>query len=180
MDILLIRHCAATGQEADAPLTEKGTADATRLADWLITEEIEAIYASPFSRAVATLEPLAARTGLPIRTDPRLQERILSAAPRADWLHHLEVSFRDFSYRLDGGESIGEAQARGLAALEDVASTGHARVAVASHGNLIAAILAAIDPAFGFEAWRAMTNPDVFRLTLEGGRPTRFRRIKRV
>lgn len=177
MELLLIRHCAATGQDPDAPLTAQGVADATDLAAWLAAERVDALHASPFARAVATLAPYAAEAALPIQHDARLQERVLSPIARADWLTHLEVSFRDHAFRLEGGESIAEAQARGLAALADIAAAGNARPAVASHGNLIAAILATIDPAFGFEAWRGMTNPDIYRLTYERGAPVAFRRV---
>lgn len=73
--------------------------------------------------------------------------------------------------------ALAEAQARGLAALADIAAAGHQRPAVASHGNLIAAILSAIDPAFGFAAWRTMSNPEIFRLTFSGTVPTAFERL---
>lgn len=177
MELLLIRHCAATGQAPEAPLTAQGTADAADLAAWLAAERVDALYASPFARAVATFAPYAAEAGLPIHHDSRLQERVLSPFDRADWLTHLETSFRDHAYRLEGGESIADAQARGLAALTEIAAAGDARPAVASHGNLIASILAAIDPAFGFDAWRGMTNPDIYRLVFSGRRPTRFDRL---
>lgn len=177
MDLLLIRHCAATGQEPDAPLTAQGSADARDLAVFLAAERVDALHASPFVRAVSTLAPYAAAAGLPINHDARLQERVLSPTPRADWLTHLETSFRDHAFRLEGGESIAEAQARGIAALAAIAAAGNSRPAVASHGNLIAAIFAAIDPAFGFESWRGMANPDIYRLTLDGGAPLAFRRV---
>jgi 2,3-bisphosphoglycerate-dependent phosphoglycerate mutase len=177
MQLLLIRHCAAAGQAAEAPLSETGVNDALRLADNLATSGIDALYSSPFTRAVTTLQPLADRLGLAIIRDDRLQERRLSTFDRADWLEHLQQSFADPAYRLEGGESLAEAQSRGLAALADIASAGHNRPAVASHGNLIAAVLCAIDPAFGFAGWRSMTNPDIFRLTLAGPKPVAFERI---
>ena len=55
---------------------------------------------------------------------------------------------------------------------------GHRLPAVASHGNLISSVLRAADPGFGFEAWRALKNPDLFELEFESGRLMRYRRIE--
>jgi 2,3-bisphosphoglycerate-dependent phosphoglycerate mutase len=80
--LYLIRHCSATGQAADAPLSREGQAQAERLADFLMSHEIERIVSSPFLRAQQTIEPLATRLKLEIRTDARLAERALSRVPR--------------------------------------------------------------------------------------------------
>jgi hypothetical protein len=45
-------------------------------------------------------------------------------------------------------------------------------IAVASHGNALAIYLGTIDASFGIEQWRAMRNPDLFRVVYEGERPT--------
>lgn len=178
MELLLVRHCASSGQAPGAPLSEAGAAQAEVLAGQLAGLGIDAIHASPFERAVASVRPLAARLGLPIATDERLRERLLAPMELDDWLAHLRRSFGDFSYRVDGGENLHEAQARGLAALKDIAARGDRLPAVASHGNLIAAVLAHADAGFGFEQWRAMRNPDVFRLTLKDGAPVAFTRME--
>jgi len=41
--------------------------------------------------------------------------------------------------------------------------------AIVIHGNLLALMLQKLDPAFGFEQWQGMTNPDVFRITFPSG-----------
>jgi len=71
MDLLLIRHGLPVRREllegpADPELSEAGTAQARLLADYLATETIHAVYASPLRRAYQTAEPLAAAFGLPI------------------------------------------------------------------------------------------------------------------
>jgi len=40
-------------------------------------------------------------------------------------------------------------------------------VAVSSHGNLIALALAADDPSVGFDFWRGMPMPAIYRLEHE-------------
>jgi len=50
----------------DPPLSDDGSVQAEELADRLIIEPIQHIFASPFRRAVQTAHPLAQRLGLPL------------------------------------------------------------------------------------------------------------------
>lgn len=69
MELLLIRHAlperieAAEGP-ADPGLTAVGHEQAALLAEYLSTEPIEAVYASPLRRATETAAPLADRLGV--------------------------------------------------------------------------------------------------------------------
>jgi len=71
---LPIRHATQDGSPADPPLSETGHAQARLTAEWLATESIDRIYASPMQRARQTAEPLAALVGLEIELDPRVVE----------------------------------------------------------------------------------------------------------
>lgn len=44
MNVYLIRHCKAEGQSAEAKLTEEGNAQAAKLADFLESKGIDAIW----------------------------------------------------------------------------------------------------------------------------------------
>jgi 2,3-bisphosphoglycerate-dependent phosphoglycerate mutase len=175
--LLLIRHCAATAQHPHAPLTAAGSRAAEALALRLRALSPDALYSSPYERAHATVRPFAALSGLPVRFDDRLRERVLSAEALADWQDHLRRSFADPDYRAPGGESIIEAQRRALASLADIAAEGHLLPAVVSHGNLIACVLLSIDAAFGFAQWQGLRNPDLFAVELDAGRPIGFLRL---
>lgn len=64
MELLLIRHGLPVRRElavgaADPELSEAGHAQARHLADYLSSEVLDAVYASPLRRAVQTAEPLA-------------------------------------------------------------------------------------------------------------------------
>ena len=61
--LYLVRHCQATGQEPDAPLTELGKQQAIALADWLSEVPIGRIISSPFIRAYQSAIPLSERLG---------------------------------------------------------------------------------------------------------------------
>lgn len=172
--LILIRHCQSSGQAPDAPLTAQGAADARALAARLATLGIGAVYSSPYARAVQTIEPFAAARGLSINIDFRLRERLLSAEPLDDWLDHVRASFADPDHRAPGGETLREAQARGLEAIAQIHADGSATAAVATHGNLTGALLQKMDPTFGFTAWQAMPNPALYRVTLLAGVPSAF------
>ncbi|WP_396128980.1 histidine phosphatase family protein [Exiguobacterium mexicanum] len=101
----LIRHCSATGQEPEAPLTEAGEQQALALADFFRDIPVDRIISSDYTRAVASITPLAASKQLTIETEPKLRERILSLEPRDDWFELLRHSFTDASFRLPGAES---------------------------------------------------------------------------
>ena len=53
--IIFVRHCESSGQASEAPLTAKGLADARDLVRCLVPLGIDAIYSSPYARAVQTI-----------------------------------------------------------------------------------------------------------------------------
>lgn len=50
--IFLVRHCKAAGQAPEARLTDEGQKQAEQLVYFFKDEDIEAIYSSPFVRAL--------------------------------------------------------------------------------------------------------------------------------
>lgn len=172
-----MRHCQSTGGMPESPLTDRGRAAAALLADRLMPLGPDAIYASPFSRAMSTVSPLATRLQTEVRVDERLRERVRSSEEIEDVADYLQRSFADEHYRVVGGESLRQAADRGLAALADVRRADHRCAVVASHRTLIASILRTIDPAFGLDEWREMTTPDVFNLRFDGLRLVAFERV---
>ena len=79
--IFLVRHAKA-GHRSDAnpddskrPLTSNGWAQAKALADALIDAGAKgSVHASPFTRCVQTVEPVAERLGVAVTPDRRLAE----------------------------------------------------------------------------------------------------------
>lgn len=69
MELLLVRHALPVRREvvdgpADPELSVEGFAQAERLAQYLASEPIAAIYVSPLKRAVQTATPMARRLGV--------------------------------------------------------------------------------------------------------------------
>jgi 2,3-bisphosphoglycerate-dependent phosphoglycerate mutase len=164
--VYFVRHCEAAGQEPGAPLTAAGEAQAVALADFLAPFPIDRILSSPYRRARDCIAPLAAQRGLPIETDDRLVERILTTAPLPDWRAHLRTSFTDLDYCLPGGESSHAAQARAVTVLNGLRRHPATTTVIVTHGNLLALLLQHCDDRVGFTTWEALTNPDVFAAAL--------------
>ncbi|MGB1084731.1 MAG: histidine phosphatase family protein [Ilumatobacteraceae bacterium] len=79
MELLFIRHALPIRREvtegaADPPLSDIGHQQAQLLTDYLASEHIDAIYASPLKRAVETAQPLSERHGKPSVLDAGLAE----------------------------------------------------------------------------------------------------------
>jgi len=175
--LLLVRHCASSGQHAEAPLSDAGRAQAEALARRLAVLPIDFALSSPYLRAQQTLAPFTERAGLPLHLDARWMERRLSPEPIDHWREVVARSFVDPDFRVPGGESGREVLERGRAALDAVFARGGDLPVVASHGQLISLLLHHIDPSFGFASWESLANPDVFELERNGSGALSFRRL---
>jgi len=173
--VYLIRHGKSSlkGEEAERGLEPEGLQHAAYLGERLaaLSPAVEAIYCSPYRRAILTLKPLAGRLGLPIQIEPDFHEKRMAAGP-VDNLKAARIKmWEDFEFRLPGGESNAEAQRRATEAIDRIrAAHPDQAVAIGSHGTLIGLILNAFQPSFGYEDWRAMPMPDIFRIDFPAGK----------
>jgi 2,3-bisphosphoglycerate-dependent phosphoglycerate mutase len=172
--IYIVRHAKADGQPFHAPLTLDGEEQARSLVSFLEKYPIEAIYSSPYRRALQTIRPFAERKELPIHEDDRLGERILSGKDLPDWRDKLRESFEDFSLVFPGGESNEDAMGRAASFIEEVVNSEEDHIVVVSHGNLTTLLLRCFDEKCGFDELFALTNPDVYLVKVEGGRVERI------
>lgn len=168
----LIRHCKATGQAPDAELTAEGRKQAEALTEFFKEIEISHIISSPFTRAIQSIEPLSASRDLAIQIDDRLAERVLSTEDLPDWMEKLEQSFNNFELKFEGGESASEAAERGAAVLAEAPDNA----VLVTHGNMMGLLLKKFEEAYGFEEWKALSNPDVYGLSIEGEKAS----VKRI
>jgi probable phosphoglycerate mutase len=128
---------------SDVALTETGRDQAERLGRWASTTNVDAVWASPLSRARATAAPAASALGLPIAIDGDLTEVDFGAAeghtlaelPRAD----VDAFLADpVNGAFPGAEDPLKAVERGMTALRRIAyrHTGE-RVLVVAHNTLL-------------------------------------------
>ena len=165
MKVLLIRHCSATGQHPEAPLSQEGESQALELAKFLHSLRVSRIVSSPFTRAISSASPLSDLTGISIEVDPRLAERALGEVVDGDWQRALRETFDNFDLTLSNGESSRLAQTRGRSVIDEAFASSHAVTAIFSHGNLLSLIANSFDRGIGYDFWANLSNPDVFELS---------------
>lgn len=167
--LYIVRHCQATGQDPNAPLTELGQQQAISLADWLGETQIERIISSPFVRAYQSIVPLAERLGLAVEFDERLIERVLSPIPLNNWQDKLAETFVNLDLSFSGGESSRTAMIRGVAIVNEVMEQAANPVAIVTHGNLMTLILKFFNEQIGYAEWVNLQNPDVYCVRFRNG-----------
>ena len=159
MLLYLIRHGEslynAEGRiqgQSDVALSPLGIRQARAIADAFVEEPLDAIFASPLQRAMQTAEPIAGRFGLAIRPDDRLMEIHAGIFQGLLWAE-IEAKFPDSArpwreqhpdFVIPGGESRRSLMVRGQAVLEAIREMPFRRVAVVSHGGILAGALKAL------------------------------------
>jgi 2,3-bisphosphoglycerate-dependent phosphoglycerate mutase len=167
--LYLVRHAESapdfTLAESDWPLSANGVAEAERLAAYAASFGATRLIASPYRRAVATLEPLARRLNLPIRTEFDLRERHLRDGYVENWDALLVQLWRDLDARMPNCESGTHCRQRVVRRIDALAREFAGETFIAcSHGNAIALFLGSIDVGVGYDAWKHMRNVEIFRL----------------
>lgn len=175
----LVRHAHADWTpDEDRPLSARGRVDATALARALGAPPIDAIYSSPFRRAVETIEPLAWACGVQPVIDDDLRERTLVVPAGASFEDAIAAAWGSPDVGVGGSESNRDAAVRGRRVVDDaVERHPGGRVVLSTHGNLLALVVGSFDPAFGLEQWRALTFPDAYRLTFRDAAFVHFARL---
>lgn len=170
----LLRHAESAPSrdlvEADWPLSRRGEDQAQALAPALAALGLTLLVSSPYLRAQQTVAPFARRAGLVIRIDPDLRERKLTEGMDDEWESLVRRAWADLSFQAPGGESGRECQRRVAACIWRWLSAHPGETLLfSSHGNAIGLFLNLLDPAFGFDQWRAMRNPHLFRFGFQAG-----------
>lgn len=163
-NIYMIRHCAAEGQEPEAPLTDKGIQQALDLAAFFEKRKVDRIISSPFKRAIQTIQPLASERDIVIEMNHQLSERVLSTRNMPDWYDKLRETYVNFELKYEGGESSREAANRVIEVVDEVLKSDAENTIIVTHGGLLSMLLNHFDKNFGFEQWATLSNPDVYLL----------------
>lgn len=171
--IYLVRHCEPDFSDPVNParmLTEKGREDAEALAGFFSGKRIDAIYSSPYTRAVETVTPLSRITRLPIITDTIFRERE-GGRGEDSFEEFNRHQWKDLTYKRPGGESIAETQERMITGINDVICENPGDDAViSSHGAAICSVMHYFRPTFGYHEFMRVIDfmPWVIRIQLHG------------
>lgn len=170
----LLRHAESapdrTLPEADWPLSLRGAGQARALVPRLQGLGITRLISSPFLRARQTVAPFANQAGLEVVIEEDLRERKLAEGYNVDWEILIRRAWTDLSYCAPGGESGLDCQKRVAASVARwMERCPGDTLLFSSHGNAIGLYLNLLDPAFGFDEWSTMHNPDLFQLHWQAG-----------
>ncbi|HJV17602.1 MAG TPA: histidine phosphatase family protein [Bacillales bacterium] len=170
--IYIIRHCEAEGQPSEAQLTDSGIKQVLDLAGFFSNIKIDRIIASPYKRAIQSIQPLAKRLNVEIEIDRQLTERVLSTENFSDWFEKLKQTFDDLELKFEGGETSHEAMKRIVDVVEGIFNGETKNTIIVTHGNLMSLLLMYFNKDFGFDDWQNLSNPDVFLLKNESNKIT--------
>lgn len=168
MDMVIIRHCEKSGDGLCDPLTERGAADAERLAARLAGQGIDAVFASPYRRSQETIAPFARAQGIEVITDARLQEWQISPTALREMRELAPRMVRDRHFRAPWSETLHEVWERLQPALRDIRASGARRPALACHFGVLTIALSHLADDFGPEHWREIGQPTAAHV--HGGR----------
>ena len=138
----LVQHAQKQPGGGDPELTALGHDQAARTARWLSRLGLVAVYSSPLRRARQTAEAIAAASGLQVRLDDRLRERMNwdGRSPLSDFLTEWDRCTRERDFVPVDGDSSHQAAARLRQFLaERIGEPGP--VAVVSHGGVTVDLL---------------------------------------
>ena len=163
--IYFIRH-AEPLRSADSiyndrtyPLSQKGLADRFLVTEYLLDKNIDIVLSSPFKRAVDTISDFAGKIGCEIELIEDFRERAISNDWIDDFKGFAKKQWADFTYKLDGGESLSEVQERNVCKLHDVlARYKEKNIVIGTHGQALSLILNHYDDAFGFDDFMEMAH----------------------
>ncbi|WP_078596595.1 histidine phosphatase family protein [Evansella clarkii] len=162
-------HSAYTPDELGRPLSERGFTDMPKVNEILTAENIDIVIASPYKRAIQTVEGVAAYIGKEIVVLEGFKERNLSPVPVEDFNHAITKVWDDFSFSLEGGESNNMGQARGVETTYTVLDKYKGKnVVIGTHGNIMVLIMNYFDSQFDFPFWKKLDMPDIYKLTFDG------------
>lgn len=155
MELLLIRHAIPVRRElesgiADPELSSDGVKQAQLLADYLIDERIDALYASPMRRARQTAEPVAQRQRLRMELVDGVAEFDRTSSEYVPVEELKDSDDPRWRAMLRGEwppreESLDEFVERVVGSIEEIIGRHEGqRVAIVCHGGVINAYLARV------------------------------------
>lgn len=181
--VYFVRHAQPNYENHDdltRELTEKGLADRKLVTAFLMDKNINAVLSSPFQRSIDTVKDFADTKGLSITVENDFRERRIDSVWIEDFNAFCVQQWADFNYKLSDGESLGEVQARNIAALNRVLAEHEGEnVVIGSHGTALSTIINYYDPTFGYAQFEEIRGlmPWIVKFKFSG---SRFESVEKI
>jgi len=170
--IYLVRHAHSTysTDEQARPLSEQGRQDAEQLTTLFDGIKLDYIYASPYRRAIETVQPLAEQSGLIIQETAAVQERLLAPGELPDFQQAVRYVWEHPDENPYGGESNVTAQRRIVPEIKQLLEKHKDQtIVIGTHGNIMVLLMQHFDPAYGYAFWKTLKMPAVYRMIFKDG-----------
>ncbi len=147
--VYFIRHGQSdysVSTNATAHLNARGYMQSYAIADYFSSREIDAVFTSPYQRCVDTVEPLCDLLGTEATVNQDIYERTIGSEVEYAPSGFVAAQWVDFSYKLNGGESLYEVQTRMIRGLGSIFRTAEAdedvdTILISSHAAALSVIL---------------------------------------
>ncbi len=160
--IYFVRHAEPNLDNHDdvsRGLSKKGLQDSKELVKVFEAISIDAFYSSPYRRAIDTISPLAEFRQKEITLIDDLRERKIADSWIEDFSGFSQKQWHDFSYKLEGGESLQEVQGRNITDLEKLLRQHpNQTLVIGTHGTALSTILNYYDSKFDLEAFNRIKH----------------------
>jgi len=166
-NIYLVRHAHSTytPDELNRPLSETGFRDAKMISQVLLNEEIDYVLASPYKRAIQTVEGIARYINTEIIIEDAFKERKIAEGSVDNFDSAITKLWTNYDFSFEGGESNLEAQERGICSLNKVLNKyGGKNIVIGTHGNIMVLMMNYFDNTYDYDFWRNLSMPDVYKL----------------
>ncbi|MCA1054030.1 histidine phosphatase family protein [Rossellomorea aquimaris] len=169
--IYFVRHGDSPkyGDERSRGLTSRGKMDTAQVTSCLINEGIDAIFSSPYERAIQTVQPLADSLGKKVIVREDLKERIFTQAGNRlsdqELLPLLEQSFSNPSFQLEGAESNFDCQNRAVGVINEMLEHFKGqKIVVGTHGAIMTLVMSYFDEKYDLDFLLGASKPDIYRM----------------
>lgn len=153
--IYLIRHAEPDYRihnDMERPLTEEGKRSCSKVTEYLMDKKITQVFSSPYKRAIDTVQDFAKVNGLTIEAVYDLRERAVDEGWIENFTEFVHSQWKDFDYKLKGGESLREVEVRCIPAMEMILRKHpEENMVIGSHGTAISTMIHYYDQEYGVE-----------------------------
>ncbi|MCE3199175.1 histidine phosphatase family protein [Paenibacillus sonchi] len=176
--IYMVRHgdsLKTSGNERSRFLSAQGEKDAQRVTQRLLGEGIDALYSSPYTRAVDTIAGLAGALGKEIHKVEDLKEKCWTEDDRTlqdpELYPFLEQMFAEPDFVLEvGGESNRVCKERAVKALKEILRNHPGeRIVIGTHGMVMTLMMNEFAEEYGLDFLLQTRKPDIYRMEMKDG-----------
>ena len=174
-NVYFVRHAEPNfdnHNDALRELSAKGLADRQLVTEYLNTRHIDAVFSSPYKRAVDTVLDFAQKQNLTIELVDDFRERRIDSVWIENFNAFCRQQWEDFDFKLSDGESLHEVQSRNIRALNSILKTYNGKnIVIGSHGTALSTIINYYDPSFGYSEFEKIRKlmPWIVHFCFEDG-----------